>query len=443
MEQTKKLMNKDDKKKMGENNHNVYKKVKKMLMNKNAQSKKLAGILDEIISNKMVVQTEETKEKKKQQVERVKEDPVQQAVDKIRGTPADMKGLDEAARQKKYAEVVDLLRKRFTKVTADMQQKSQIEQANAVEKFKQAEDKMKAKIYGAMAKQVPQVIRTVLGKALMSFQDGKITRAEVNEILKKNFSDQTFDNILLCVQGNLEKCKKIKLETWRKNAEKHIGEKASIVKIRARKIKDKKRDAALKKIETIYRAQAKMTKKERAEQRKIERQGNLLAKEIVNNKDMSAADKMTSMVNLKKQVNDLIHELYGKSGHESSNEITAMVDFLSDSKGGSVRVAGKELKSFAELSVTPKDMELLKEKLSPEISGVLSSSLKVEDKPEEPPKAQKPAETKTETVPATEKPAENKTETVPTTEKPVENKTDTAESTGAKGLAQSDLSSED
>jgi|FrelakmetLWP11LW_1041352.scaffolds.fasta_scaffold12760_3 hypothetical protein len=48
---------------------------------------------------------------------------------------------------------------------------------------------MKAKIYGAMAKQVPQVIRTVLGKALMSFQDGKITRAEVNEILKKNFSD--------------------------------------------------------------------------------------------------------------------------------------------------------------------------------------------------------------------------------------------------------------
>jgi len=139
----------------------------------------------------------------------------------------------------------------------------------------------------------------------------------------------------------------------------------------------------------------------------------------------------------------LIHELYGKSGHESSNEITAMVDFLSDSKGGSVRVAGKELKSFAELSVTPKDMELLKEKLSPEISGVLSSSLKVEDKPEEPPKAQKPAETKTETVPATEKPAENKTETVPTTEKPAENKTDTAESTAAKGLAQSDLSSED
>ena len=75
---------------------------------------------------------------------------------------------------------------------------------------------------------------------------------------------------------------------------------------------------------------------------------------------MSAADKMTSMVNLKKQVNDLIHELYGKSGHESSNEITAMVDFLSDSKGGSVRVAGKELKSFAELSVTPKDIELLR-----------------------------------------------------------------------------------
>jgi len=57
----------------------------------------------------------------------------------------------------------------------------------------------------------------------------------------------------------------------------------------------------------------------------------------------------------------LIHELYGKSGHESSNEITAMVDFLSDSKGGSVRVAGKELKSFAEMSVTPKEIELLRQ----------------------------------------------------------------------------------
>lgn len=77
MEQTKKLMNKDDKKKMGENNHNVYKKVKKMLMNKDGKSKKLAGILDEIISNKMVVLTEESKEKKKQGDERAKEDPVQ------------------------------------------------------------------------------------------------------------------------------------------------------------------------------------------------------------------------------------------------------------------------------------------------------------------------------------------------------------------------------
>jgi len=113
---------------------------------------------------------------------------------------------------------------------------------------------MKKKIYAAMAKQVPQVIRSVLGKALMSFQDGKITRPEVNDILKKNFSDKTFDNILLCVQGDLERCKKIKLDAWRKTAEKHIGAKASVVKVRARKEKDKKRDKAIKKIETIYKA---------------------------------------------------------------------------------------------------------------------------------------------------------------------------------------------
>jgi hypothetical protein len=123
-----------------------------------------------------------------------------------------------------------------------------------VNKFKTAEDKMKKKIYAAMAKQVPQVIRSVLGKALMSFQDGKITRPEVNDILKKNFSDKTFDNILLCVQGDLERCKKIKLEAWRKTAEKQISAKSSVVKIRARKEKDKKNNKAIKKIETIYKA---------------------------------------------------------------------------------------------------------------------------------------------------------------------------------------------
>jgi len=116
-----------------------------------------------------------------------------------------------------------------------------------------------------------------------------------------------------------------------------------------------------------------MTHNERTEQRKIERQGNLLAKEIVNNKDMNAADKMTSMTNLKKQVNDLIHELYGKSGHEASAEITGMVDFISDQNGGSIKVNSKELKSFAELSVSPTEIELLKTK-SPKIGEILDAS---------------------------------------------------------------------
>ena len=64
---------------------------------------------------------------------------------------------------------------------------------------------------------------------MMSFQDGKATRGEINEILQKNFSDKTFDNILLCAQGDLERCKQIKLESWKDKAEKHIAKRANVI----------------------------------------------------------------------------------------------------------------------------------------------------------------------------------------------------------------------
>ena len=105
---------------MGEDNNALYNKVKKILLNKNGDSKKMATIIEGLMDKK-VVETNEKKPKRKSSPKKTeviyKSDPVQEAVDKLSGTPADMKELDEAARQKKYATVVDLLRRRFSKVT--------------------------------------------------------------------------------------------------------------------------------------------------------------------------------------------------------------------------------------------------------------------------------------------------------------------------------------
>lgn len=83
----------------------------------------------------------------------------------------------------------------------------------------------------------------------------------------------------------------------------------------------------MKKMEKIYDAQSKMTQQERKEQRKIEKEANLLAKELVNNKEMTAAEKLDAFTALKKQTNDQIYKVFGKSGHEADQEVAALVDF--------------------------------------------------------------------------------------------------------------------
>lgn len=135
---------------------------------------------------------------------------------------------DEAVKHHQYSKAVELLHQDYEKLAATMEEKTAIETQKAVGTYKEAEDKMKGKLHAAIGKDLPKVLREVIGKALMSFQDSKITRGEVNEILQKHFSDKTFDNILLCVQGDLTKCEQIKLEDWKEKAEKHIASKAHI-----------------------------------------------------------------------------------------------------------------------------------------------------------------------------------------------------------------------
>ena len=61
-------------------------------------------------------------------------------------------------------------------------------------------------------------MRSVIKTAITSFRDGKVGKGDVEKLLKKNFSDKTFDGILKCVQGDLDKCKKIDLDKWKESA---------------------------------------------------------------------------------------------------------------------------------------------------------------------------------------------------------------------------------
>ena len=66
-----------------------------------------------------------------------------------------------------------------------------------------------------MHKQVPTKIRSVIRTAITSFREGHVAKADVEKLLKKSFSNKTFQQVLLCVQGDLAKCDKIDLEKWR------------------------------------------------------------------------------------------------------------------------------------------------------------------------------------------------------------------------------------
>lgn len=42
---------------------------------------------------------------------------------------------------------------------------------------------------------------------------------------------------------------------------------------------------------------------------------------------MTAAEKLDAFTALKKQTNDQIYKVFGKSGHEADQEVAALVDF--------------------------------------------------------------------------------------------------------------------
>ena len=141
-------------------------------------------------------------------------------------------------------------------------------------------------IYQAMHKQVPSKIRSVVRTAISSFRDGKVAKGDVEKLLKKSFSNKTFQQVLLCVQGDLAKCDKIDLEKWRKESEKDVREMAKRAEAKAKKEKEKEKVKALKKINEIVTRQTQLSEKEKRTEKDIQARARKLTQEVMNNKQL-------------------------------------------------------------------------------------------------------------------------------------------------------------
>ena len=105
-----------------------------------------------------------------------------------------------------------------------MQKKQEVDTKRAIQKAQTAQKQVNSKVYSAMSQQMPTKIRDVIKDAITKFQDGNVSKADVSHLLSKSFSPKFFQDVLLCVQGDLSKCKKINLEKWSGSAKKVIDD---------------------------------------------------------------------------------------------------------------------------------------------------------------------------------------------------------------------------
>jgi len=70
---------------------------------------------------------------------------------------------------------------------------------------------------------MPHKMRDIISEAILQFRDGVVSKKDVDTLLKKNFSDKTFQSILHCTQGDLAECKKIDLDKWKSDAKKDVS----------------------------------------------------------------------------------------------------------------------------------------------------------------------------------------------------------------------------
>ena len=112
---------------------------------------------------------------------------------------------------------------RMAQMKENLEEKNRRDQKAAVEKYMMEQKKVNLKIYDKMKKELPKQMRTVIANAAYQFRKGKVDEAQVMKILNKHFSDNVFQNVLRCVQGDLDFCSKINMQRWQESAERDIN----------------------------------------------------------------------------------------------------------------------------------------------------------------------------------------------------------------------------
>lgn len=69
----------------------------------------------------------------------------------------------------------------------------------AINDYKTTEGKVSNKIFTTMSRSVPLQIRESIASVVQGFESGELDQKKANEILGRNFSNETFENIMKCL----------------------------------------------------------------------------------------------------------------------------------------------------------------------------------------------------------------------------------------------------
>ena len=65
-------------------------------------------------------------------------------------------------------------------------------------------------------------MRNVIQNSTLAFRRGKVSKGQIGKLLNRHFSDGIFQNILRCIQGDLDYCKRINMQKWSEAAIKDV-----------------------------------------------------------------------------------------------------------------------------------------------------------------------------------------------------------------------------
>ena len=174
-------MDKDDKKKMGDEKFNLYRKIRKTLQQKNKDSKKTAEVIEKVLEGKHKSGSDSrsgskdrggsrsrsrSRSKSSGKTKADTKDKVKSAVNSIKGRLDEKNKARKEDQKKKLEQVVKTLRERMDTMQETMEKKSKVDVKTAVAKSQVAQKKVNQKIYKAMNKEVPAKMRSVIKEAI-------------------------------------------------------------------------------------------------------------------------------------------------------------------------------------------------------------------------------------------------------------------------------------